>query len=189
MKPPKSIVLLKNEKELLPLSSEIKTIAVVGPNANNVDALLGNYNGIPKKPVTVLQGLRNRLEPRVKIHYAPGSHLAEGLHNLEPVPSCYLMTAEGKQGVTGEYFANARLEGKPAFVRIDDNIDFYYESGSPPRNSPMTISVSAGPVTWSPGDGNLCHRKLGMPMLEVWLEGEKLFTHTSDHHGDYQENR
>ena len=186
----KSIVLLKNEKELLPLSSEIKTIAVVGPNANNVDALLGNYNGIPKKPVTVLQGLRNRLEPRVKIHYAPGSHLAEGLHNLEPVPSCYLMTAEGKQGVTGEYFANARLEGKPAFVRIDDNIDFYYESGSPSPELPDDdFSIRWTGYLVPPVTGTYAIGSWGMPMLEVWLEGEKLFTHTSDHHGDYQEKQ
>ena len=52
----KSIVLLKNSDNMLPLSKEIKTIAVIGPNADNFEALIGNYNGIPKDPVTILKG-------------------------------------------------------------------------------------------------------------------------------------
>ena len=52
----KSIVLLKNSENMLPLSKEIKTIAVIGPNADNFEALIGNYNGIPKDPVTILKG-------------------------------------------------------------------------------------------------------------------------------------
>lgn len=184
----KSIVLLKNENSILPLSRDVKTIAVLGPNADNVDALLGNYNGIPKAPVTILAGLRNRLEPRVKILYAPGSHLADGIHNLEPIPSCYLMTSDGKQGVTGEYFPNARLEGKPAFIRTDDRIDFYWESGSPAPELPdddfsiRWTGYMAPPVT-----GTYHLASWGMPGLEVWLEGEKLFAHNSDHHGYHLE--
>lgn len=184
----KSIVLLKNEKNLLPLSPEVKTIAVVGPNADNIDALLGNYNGIPKEPVTVLQGLRNRLEPRVKILYAPGSHLAEGLHNLEPVPSCFLMTAEGKQGVTGEYFANAELTGEPAFTRTDDNIDFYWESGSPSPELPDDdFSIRWTGYLVPPVTGTYAIGSWGMPFLEVWLEGERLLTLNSEHHGFHEE--
>lgn len=53
-----SIVLLQNKSELLPLSSSLKTIAVVGPFADDTDVLLGNYNGEPTNPVTFLQGIK-----------------------------------------------------------------------------------------------------------------------------------
>ncbi|MBV9180504.1 MAG: glycoside hydrolase family 3 C-terminal domain-containing protein, partial [Acidobacteria bacterium] len=56
-----SLVLLKNVDHLLPLGNSYKTIAVIGPNADSVDPLLGNYNGRPSRAVTVLAGLRNRL--------------------------------------------------------------------------------------------------------------------------------
>jgi len=184
----KSIVLLKNEGNILPLSRDIKTIAVIGPNAGNVEALLGNYNGIPKNPVTVLEGIKSRLEPRTQVLYAPGSHLAEGVHNLEPIPSCYLMTAEGKQGVTGEYFANAEMKGTPAFVRTDDNIDFYWESGSPAPELPDDdFSIRWTGYLAPPLTGDYSLGSWGMPGLEVWLQGERILFHSSEHHGFHQE--
>ncbi|HMR17584.1 MAG TPA: glycoside hydrolase family 3 N-terminal domain-containing protein, partial [Mariniflexile sp.] len=60
-----SMVLLKNENNLLPLSKDIKTIAVIGPNADNIQSLWGNYSGIPNNPVTILQGIKNKLSPKV----------------------------------------------------------------------------------------------------------------------------
>src|SRR5690606_10655977 len=51
-----SIVLLKNEKGTLPLRKNLKKIAVVGPNADNAIAVLGNYNGMPSEIVTALEG-------------------------------------------------------------------------------------------------------------------------------------
>ena len=56
-------MLLKNENNILPLSKDIKTIAVIGPNADNFESLIGNYNGIPKDPVTILTGINNKLTP------------------------------------------------------------------------------------------------------------------------------
>ncbi len=66
-----SIVLLKNENGLLPLKQEPKTIAVVGPNATNLDALVGNYNGTPSQPVNVLDGIRKRFS-KAKVTYVEG---------------------------------------------------------------------------------------------------------------------
>lgn len=68
-----SIVLLKNERQVLPLSKEIKTIAVIGPNADAEEVLLGNYNGTPSKSVTPLAGIRNKVSPQTKVLYAPGT--------------------------------------------------------------------------------------------------------------------
>ncbi len=71
----RSIVLLKNENSLLPLSKDIKSIAVIGPTANVLEVLLGNYNGIPSKYVTPLEGIRNKVSHNTKVYYTPGCDL------------------------------------------------------------------------------------------------------------------
>lgn len=72
----KSMVLLKNEHGLLPLDrSKIRTIAVIGPNADNQRILVGNYNGTPSKYVTPLTGIREAVEPDTKVIYAEGCGL------------------------------------------------------------------------------------------------------------------
>jgi beta-glucosidase len=184
----KSIVLLKNENSALPLTKVVKKVAVIGPNADNWEALLGNYNGIPTCPVTILQGLRNKLEPETEILFEEGSHLAEGIHNLKPVPSCYLMTSEGKQGITGEYFVNTEFKGDPAFVRTDDQINFYWESGSPAPELPDdNFSIRWTGYLVPPVTGTYHLGCWGMPWLEIWLEGEKILSHQSDHHAFQKE--
>ena len=66
-----SMVLLKNSNNTLPLSKKIKTIAVVGPNANDSIMLWANYNGFPSKTTTILQGIKNKL-PNATIIYEKG---------------------------------------------------------------------------------------------------------------------
>ena len=65
-----SIVLLRNKKNLLPLSKDIKKIAVLGPNADNGNTQLGNYNGQPSVVTTVLQGIKDKLKDTTKIFYS-----------------------------------------------------------------------------------------------------------------------
>jgi beta-glucosidase len=72
-----SITLLKNESNLLPLDpAGIKTIAVIGPNANR--SLLGGYSGVPQRDVTVLEGIQARLGKRVKVLYSEGCKITVG---------------------------------------------------------------------------------------------------------------
>ncbi|MFZ6000421.1 MAG: glycoside hydrolase family 3 protein, partial [Bacteroidota bacterium] len=54
----KSMVLLKNEKNILPLKKDLGTVAVIGPNADQWLMLLGNYNGVPSEAITPLRGIR-----------------------------------------------------------------------------------------------------------------------------------
>lgn len=71
-----SMVLLKNENNLLPLDrKKIKKIAVIGPNADSKDVLLGNYFGVPAQYVTPLAGIRAHVGPEVQVIYAPGCDL------------------------------------------------------------------------------------------------------------------
>jgi beta-glucosidase len=69
-----SLVLLRNSGNLLPLKKVPGRIAVIGPNADSLDALVGNYNGDPSKPVTVLAGIRQRF-PQSKVSYVQGTGL------------------------------------------------------------------------------------------------------------------
>ncbi|NSW89180.1 MAG: glycoside hydrolase family 3 C-terminal domain-containing protein [Firmicutes bacterium] len=72
----KSMVLLKNQNNILPLNkAKIKNIAVIGPNADSRSVLLGNYNGTPSRSVTVLEGIREAVLPGTRIFYAQGCHL------------------------------------------------------------------------------------------------------------------
>ncbi len=75
-----SIVLLKNEKSLLPLDKKYKHIAVIGPYADEQSVLIGNYNGTPSNPITILQGIRNRAG-KLKIEYATGVDAPEKIAN------------------------------------------------------------------------------------------------------------
>jgi beta-glucosidase len=68
----KTIVLLKNDGGLLPLKKNLKCVAVIGPNADAFDALLGNYHGTPSLAVTPLAGIREKLGKGVRLLYAPG---------------------------------------------------------------------------------------------------------------------
>lgn len=69
-----SIILLKNENALLPLNKDIKTIAVVGPNADNVYNMLGDYTApqSEKTVITVLDGIRQKVSANTRIMYAKG---------------------------------------------------------------------------------------------------------------------
>ncbi|MHA1803669.1 MAG: glycoside hydrolase family 3 C-terminal domain-containing protein [Promethearchaeota archaeon] len=72
-----SIVLLKNENNLLPLKKDLESIAVIGPNANNLDVLLGNYAGTPSKYTTILKGIENKIGSTARIYYSQGCPLKE----------------------------------------------------------------------------------------------------------------
>ncbi|HEY2722684.1 MAG TPA: glycoside hydrolase family 3 C-terminal domain-containing protein, partial [Chitinophagaceae bacterium] len=65
-----SIVLLRNKNNVLPLNTSIKKIAVLGPNADNANTQLANYNGQPSVVTTVLQGIKNRLHDKTEIFYS-----------------------------------------------------------------------------------------------------------------------
>ena len=67
-----SLVLLKNRDGVLPLSPSLKSIAVIGPNADDRAALIGNYFGTPSAPVTPLAGIRGAVSQHTKVWYAEG---------------------------------------------------------------------------------------------------------------------
>jgi len=124
-----SLVLLKNDG-VLPLKKEVKTIAVIGPNANDDDVLLGNYNGQPSVSVNALQGIQQKVSPQTKVLYSKGMYPTGSL--LEPIETESLST-DGKNGLKAEYFNNRVFSGTPALTRIDREINFNWGSLSPAK--------------------------------------------------------
>lgn len=184
----KSIVLLKNSVNTLPLSKSIKTIAVIGPNADNFESLIGNYNGIPKDPVTILTGIKNKVKPETRVIYAEGSDLAEGIHNLTVIPSRYLQTPDGKQGALGEYFNNREMKGEPVFTRTDDNINFYWEHLSPRADLPDDdFGVRWTTTLVAPETGNFYLGSWGSSAYEIFVDGEKFLSYRGEHHAFHME--
>ena len=152
-----SIVLLKNENHLLPFSKKIKSIAVLGPLADK--AKLGGYSGFGMKKVSLLEGLKNKLGDDVKIFFERGAEL--GSVSLPPIPGKFLRTSKAsaaRKGLTGEYFDNKNLQGKPVLVRTDEKIYFDYASGSPDS----TLPADQFSVRWT---GKLVPPKTGMYKL------------------------
>jgi beta-glucosidase len=130
-----SIVLLKNDG-VLPLRKDLGTIAVVGPNADDIVTLLGNYNGTPARPVTVLAGIRNAVSPATRVLYARGVDLVEGRQDpraTEAIGAAFLRPGPGssERGLTGAYFRGQDLQGEPVLTRVDPTVAFRWDRGAP----------------------------------------------------------
>lgn len=191
-----SVVLLKNDG-LLPLSKKLKRVAVIGPTADDTMALLGNYYGTPADPVTVLRGIREAL-PDADVVYARGADLVEGREDPAATPLIepqYLRPAPGssERGLRGEYFRNRELSGQPALVRVDPEIGFRWDRGSPTDNLMARGEVGQGQgipndnfsIRWS---GQLLPPTTGAYRLEaaandgfrLYLDGKRVLDRWQD---------
>ncbi len=182
-----SLVLLKNDNQALPWPKSLKKIAVIGPNADNVELLLGNYNGTPSHPVTPLQGIREKLGPGAQVLYAQGCVLAEGMPMVKSVPPSALFTPdkERKNGLQAEYFDNMELEGRPLLVRVDKEVNFAWDEDVPAPGLPKDhFSVRWTGLLRPPRSGLY---QLGMASddgFRVYLDG-KLIVEDWTRHGAY----
>ena len=126
----KSMVLLKNENQTLPLRKDLKKVAVIGPNANQWLMLLGNYNGVPSEAVTPLEGIQAKL-PQAEVLFAQGSELAEGMPMFYQIPASMLTTPEGKPGLHAEYFTNRELTGDALYTETVAELDANWNDRAP----------------------------------------------------------
>jgi len=170
-----SIVLLKNDSHTLPLKKDVKTVAVIGPNANSLEVLLGNYNGTPSKYVTPLAGIKDKVSPNTTVLYAPGTYKI-GTSNL-PVPAAAL-SPDGKgpgSGLKGEYFNNRELKGNPVLVRSDAEVNFDWGTMSPaPELTPQEFSVRWTGKLTPPGSGKYSLGFSGNGGVRIYLDGQLL---------------
>jgi beta-glucosidase len=107
-----SIVLLKNANNTLPLKKDLKKIVVLGPNADNAIAQLGNYNGIPSKLITVLQGIKDKVGTTTQVVYEKAINFTNNsiLAYTDISSACSI---EGKTGFKASYYNNKELSGEP----------------------------------------------------------------------------
>ena len=118
----KSIVLLKNEKKLLPLKKNIGTVAVIGPNSDQTFVLLGNYNGTPSDPVTPLRGIKEKLAGKSEVLYAQGCSWAAGMpseKSAEAMKEEALSVAKKANVIIMCMGITPRLEGEEMKVTVD----------------------------------------------------------------------
>ncbi|WP_455498115.1 glycoside hydrolase family 3 C-terminal domain-containing protein [Coprobacter sp.] len=161
-----SLVLLKNDKNALPIDLEkIQSIAIVGINAAKCE--FGDYSGTPvNAPVSVLEGIKARVGDQVEVKYAPWASpsLEYALIGRSAFP----------EGLKVEYFANATLSGTPN-VRTEDYILF------DPANRPPDPLVPGSPVSirWTgklvaPATGQYTFAFTSDDGCRLYLDGKKL---------------
>jgi beta-glucosidase len=164
-----SLVLLKNKDNFLPLKHPPSSIAVIGPDADSLDALTGNYNGTPSTPVTILGGIRNRFT-QSKVTFVQGTGLVGPV--TKPIPSNALCVDAScsEHGLKAEYFSNMTLEGPPVIGRVDASVDFNWgDSGASPQLL-NKYSVRWTGVLAPPESGDYLVGFTGEDGFRVWLD-------------------
>ena len=125
-----SMVLLKNKNNTLPLSKNLKKIAIVGPNAADSTMLWANYNGFPTKTTTILEGIRNKM-PNAEVVYELGcNHTANFV--MEDLGNN--ITSENGQGLKSEFYNNTEFNGTPVYTGLAKEL--HYTTGGNTQFAP-----------------------------------------------------
>ncbi len=184
----KSMVLLKNENQFLPLNKNIRNIAVIGPNAMHRESLNGNYHGYASHPVSVVEGLQQKL-PNAQITYALGCPHANEWPYAETIPSDRLFTDSTLtiNGLKAEYYNIDSLHTEPLLTRIDKTIDFEWWNLGPDK----TINPNEFIVKWSgylvpAKSGKYAIGAEGLSFVSLSVDGQLLFEKGSEHHTVFQ---
>lgn len=139
----KSICLLKNDRDILPLSQNLKRIAVVGPGA--AEPALGDYctNFEASHMVTVLDGIRELVSDETEVIYEKGcSYLGEKLIPFHPG---WFVSEDGRTGLTGRYYNGWDMKGEPIATRLDQMIQFNWIYAKPHPD----LDASRFSVVWT----------------------------------------
>jgi beta-glucosidase len=172
-----TMVLLKNDG-ILPLAKSPKKIAVVGPLADSPRVLLGNYNGIPSRSTTVLDGIRQQF-PQAAVAFAPGTTFLRG---GATVPTAVLSTRDGKPGLTAEYFKGTELTGSPVVTRIDPEVNFELNGEGPaPGIGKENFSVRWTGTLTPDQSGTFQLGVIGDDGFRLWLDNKLLVEDWSTH--------
>lgn len=133
-----SLVLLKNQGDLLPLSKNVGTIALLGPCADS--HMLGDYIADGTESVTLLEGLKAAVSEQTVILHEPGCGFLGD--RAIPFGTGMLFDEDGSPGLTGRYYNSRSPVGEPVLVRNDPRIDFNWIFGKPdPRVSSGAFSA------------------------------------------------
>ncbi len=188
----RAIVLLKNAEELLPLSRrEVRSVAVIGADADRYISGGGSAFVKPMFVVSMLEGIRRRVSEGIQVEYAEGvdpASAADLLPGSPAVPSSVLTSAESGPEVHGlhaEYWTNTRFEGEPRLVRIDRqvnlNLGFFNYSSMTASSLPSTpqelnnaISVRWTGTITAPATGDYTLSLTHLGTARLYLDDQML---------------
>jgi len=193
-----AMVLLKNDGAALPLNRKhIGSLAVIGPLADVDNPGIGGSSSVSASHfVKPLTGIK-QAAPNVDIRYAPGCGITGGatrLPNIIPAsvltPTGAMPTALGRHvatsddtthGLTGDYFANAELKGRPVVTRIDPAVDFDWAKTKPAPGLPQEhFSVRWSGTLTAPKTGTY---ELGVNVddgVRVYIDGQLIVDHWTE---------
>lgn len=177
------IVLLKNEKNILPLNpATVTSIAVLGPNAKELRTGGGGSSMVsPIVYESPLEGVR-RIFPTATVSFAVGARLPGDAPPIEPEFLFLPNDTTGTNGLQAEYFDNKELKGEPKLRRIDKNINFRWGGNAPAEG----FGEDNFSVRWTgklkPAlSGNYEITAVSDDGIRVYLDGALLIDHWSDH--------
>ena len=180
----KSVVLLKNENQLLPLKKEkIRTIGVIGPNANNRKALVGNYEGTSSEYITVLEGIQRYAGEEMRVMFSEGCHLCKDRTQVlaqendrisevravadcsDVIVACMGLDAslEGEEGDTGNEFASGDKPNLELPGLQEEVLKVLVETGKPI----VLVLLSGSALAVSYADENI------PAILQGWYPGAR----------------
>jgi len=180
----KSMVLLENKKNILPFSKSIQHVAVIGPNADNREILLGNYNGYPSQEITPLKGIVEKL-PNAEVKYAQGCRLADELPCMKAISSQYFFTDKSlkRNGLNGEYFTKNKFKGEVKHRQVDKNIDFVWWTKAPFEDmKPDSFSVRWSGVLVPPVTGKYAIGGEAFNGFDIYINGKLLINGQPSEH-------
>lgn len=182
----KSMVLLKNDDQLLPFSKEVKKVAVIGPNADDPEVMFGNYNGYPSSEVTPLEAIREKL-PHAEVGYAPGCYIADGMPLLTTIPDNVYYTDKSMQtpGLQVEYFDNIDFAGEAVEKQLDTKIDYLWWDKAPVASVPANqFAVRWKGVIVPPVDGSYVLGGEGFSGFRMTVDNQRFVgVGNSEHNG------
>lgn len=182
-----SMVLLKNENNILPLSHDIKKIAIIGPNADNANAQLGNYNGFPSEIITPLEALKEHFNGEVV--FEKGSNYTTFLDNkqsFDGLPDSfkdadvYIFVGgisprlEGEQGDAGNEKLEGFNQGDRSSIKLPA-VQTEIMKALKATNKPVVfinMSGSAMGFVWEAANANA--------IIQAWYGGQAAGTAISD---------
>ena len=177
----KSSVLLKNSEKTLPLSKDIKKIAVVGPNANDSTMLWANYNGFPTHTVTILEGISKKV-PNAEVIFEVGCNHTDNMMYNDFGSS---FSSEGKTGLTAEFFNNTEFEGAPVHKAVTSEIN--YNTGGNTQFAPnVNLTDFTARFTGefeSPISGDVVFNLSGNDGIRLFIGDEKVIETWSNEYG------
>ena len=168
----KGIVLLKNQKNILPLDSGMKSIAVIGEPAEHlqIDAL-GSPEVSPTHVVELLDAIKARAGDTT-VNYVPASG------NGDRLPASAVMLPDGSgHGFKAEYFKNRDLQGQPALVRVDAKIDPQNPRPPAPGFPQTDFSVRWTAKLTAPATGKYVFTFTSDDGCRVFLDGKAIIDH------------